>query len=414
MNGSDLQDGARVVIAGGGIAGLEAALALTDLAGDRFRIRLLSPEPEFHYKPLTVEEPFTRQPAARLDLSSALGEIGIEVILGSLDGVDVGSHTLDAGSGGEVGYDVLAVCTGGRARPAYEGVETFWSDHSDIPIDDLIRRAHGSEASRLDLVVPTRTSWSLPLYELALMTRRRTEELELADLGLRILTPEDAPLGVFGTVASGALAELLAVRRIATELGCAVSQPEAGGPLHASSTGESIDPELVLALPQILGNPVEGLPADADGFVPIDRHARVIGADDAYAAGDGTNFPVKQGGIATQMADAAAEHIAMRVGALQEARPFEPVLRGQLLTGMESLHMKHELTGGHGEGAASLDYLWWPPQKVAGKYLAAWLGHTEAGDLEAPSRPIEVEVSWPGEWHGTPMTYDAEVSSSES
>ena len=39
---------------------------------------------------------------------------------------------------------------------------------------------------------------------------------------------------------------------------------------------------------------------------------RVRGLDDVYAAGDITNFPVKQGGIATQLADAAAEAIAAR------------------------------------------------------------------------------------------------------
>jgi hypothetical protein len=38
----------------------------------------------------------------------------------------------------------------------------------------------------------------------------------------------------------------------------------------------------------------------------------VIGTDDVYAAGGGTNFPVKQGGIATQQADVAAEHVATR------------------------------------------------------------------------------------------------------
>ena len=127
-----------------------------------------------------------------------------------------------------------------------------------------------------------------------------------------------------------------------------------------------------------------------------------------FAAGDGTTFPVKQGGIATQLADAGAEQIAAELGAAVDPEPFDPVLRGQLITGAESLHMKHELTGGHGEGQASLDYLWWPPQKVGGRYLAAWLGHTAPTDLEPPSRPLDVEVSWPHEWHGELLSYDAE------
>ena len=59
MNGEDLPRCAHPDRRGG-IAGLEAALALADLAGDRLRITLMSPEPEFHFKPLAVEEPFTK------------------------------------------------------------------------------------------------------------------------------------------------------------------------------------------------------------------------------------------------------------------------------------------------------------------------------------------------------------------
>ena len=128
-----------------------------------------------------------------------------------------------------------------------------------------------------------------------------------------------------------------------------------------------------------------------------------------YAAGDGTNFPVKQGGLATQQADAAAEHIAAGLGADVEPAPFKPVLRGQLITGAESLNLRHGLTGGQGEGIASMDYLWWPPEKVAGRYLSGWLGHTAPSDLKPPSRPLEIEVSWPHEWHSSPLSYDAEV-----
>lgn len=122
--------------------------------------------------------------------------------------------------------------------------------------------------------------------------------------------------------------------------------------------------------PMIEGPRLVGLPADDHGFIPIDEHARVPGVEDVYAAGDGTTFPIKQGGLGTQQADAAAEHIAARLGAAVEAKPFHPVLRGQLITGAESLQLRHDFTGGHGEGTASADYLWWPPHKVSGRYLA--------------------------------------------
>jgi hypothetical protein len=83
------------------------------------------------------------------------------------------------------------------------------------------------------------------------------------------------------------------------------------------------------------------------------------------------------------------------------------VLRGMLIVGDESMSMEHPLGGGAGEGEASSDYLWWPPHKVSGRYLASWLaGETVHGDPSPPARPIEVEVSLPHEWHREPMALD--------
>ena len=131
------------------------------------------------------------------------------------------------------------------------------------------------------------------------------------------------------------------------------------------------------------------------------------GLDDVYAAGDGTNFPIKQGGIGTQQADAAAEHIAARMGAAIEPAPFHPILRGKLLAGDESLNLSADVAGGAGEGAVSDDYLWWPPQKIGGRYLAPYLeGEDTQLGLEPPRHPMEVEVELPREWHREPMALD--------
>jgi sulfide:quinone oxidoreductase len=131
----------------------------------------------------------------------------------------------------------------------------------------------------------------------------------------------------------------------------------------------------------------------------VDEHSRVRETADVYAAGDGTDFPLKQGGIATQQADAAAEHIAHRLGDAREPEPFRPVLRGQLLTGDASLHMRSEIAGGGGEGAASLDRLWWPPHKISGRYLAPML-YADEVEVEGgpPSEMLEVKVPLPPQW----------------
>ncbi len=50
--------GARVLIAGGGVAALEAAVALRELAGDRAEVAMYSPREDFVYRPFAVAEPY--------------------------------------------------------------------------------------------------------------------------------------------------------------------------------------------------------------------------------------------------------------------------------------------------------------------------------------------------------------------
>ena len=159
----------------------------------------------------------------------------------------------------------------------------------------------------------------------------------------------------------------------------------------------------ILALPLLSGPGLSGLPHDESGFIPIDSQARVTGIGDVWAAGDGTNFPIKQGGLAAVQADAAAEDIAHRFGAPIEVKPFEPVLRGQLLTGGDSLHMSHEARGGRGEGVVSGDALWWPPTKVVGRYLPAILEHEGIEyDPTPPREPLDVELAVDEDWKWAP------------
>jgi sulfide:quinone oxidoreductase len=392
----------RVLIIGGGIAGMEAVLALHHLAPDAAQVTLVSAEPEFHFKPMVVAEPFTREPVERHELAPALRELDTEFIQGAVVEVDPEEQMVKLADATLLSYDYLLVALGGRARPAFSVAETFWAGRGDIDIDGLLEAAASHPSRTLAFVIPRGCTWPLPLYELALMTQRRLEQGGPYGVRLLIVTHEDSPLAIFGEPATGAIGALLRGRRIEVEPMKAVVEEH--GALHMHPGGSALSAGAVIALPEIVGPGVAGLPSDEAGFLPVDLHQRVHNVHDVYAAGDGTTFPVKQGGLATQQADVAAEHIAKRLGAAVSAPPFEPVLRGRLITGPDTLNMEHDLTGGHGEGAATLDYLWWPPGKVAGRYLAPWLtGTSLEHDLEPPTRPLDVEVSLPHEWHGRPM-----------
>ena len=117
------------------------------------------------------------------------------------------------------------------------------------------------------------------------------------------------------------------------------------------------------------------------------------GVEDVYAVGDATAFPVKQGGIATQQADVAAEAVAALAGAAVEPQPFRPILRALLLTGRTPTYLTNELRGGQGDASVvASEPPWWPPTKIAGRYLGPYLATKAAAEPpELPVRRLETD-----------------------
>jgi sulfide:quinone oxidoreductase len=126
---------------------------------------------------------------------------------------------------------------------------------------------------------------------------------------------------------------------------------------------------------------------------PIAWHDGLLeGTAAVYAAGDCTQFPLKQGGIATQQADAVATAIAADVGAVSESPPVSPVIRGLLLTGLTPRYLRSDISTG--QSVVDTEPLWWPPAKIVGRYLTPFLA-TQLGlapSLSEASRTAAVEV----------------------
>jgi sulfide:quinone oxidoreductase len=374
----------HVVIAGGGVAALEAVIALRDLAGDRVDITMLAPEEEFVFKPLSVGEPFALGDAQRLPLKKFAHDLDVELLQDGLASVSPSSRRLRTTGGGELTFDKLVIATGARREEPFEHATTFRGQEDSEKLHGLIEDLEGEYARRIAFVVPSGVAWSLPLYELALMTARRAQEMSLDGVELTFVTPEETPLAVFGPGPSDEVRELL--EQAGIDVRCAVhAEVPRKGIVSLHPGQEEIEADRIVTLARMRGREIRSLPQDEDGFLPIDNHGRVMGVENVYAAGDGTNFPVKQGGIACQQADAVAEVIARSAGASLEPRSFRPVLRGQLITGRESRFMRTNLSGREGDSAqTSPETLWWPPSKVAGRYLAPYLHEAEeAAEREA-------------------------------
>ena len=372
----------NVLVAGGGVAALEVALALRSLAPRLVDVQLLAPEHHFWYRPLGVLEPFQPGATRSFELAELAAEAGASHEHGELTSVDAGAHVVRTRSGAELPYDILVLACGAIPRHVLPGALTFRGAADGERFESFLDEFEDGTGNDAVFAVPGGASWPLPLYELALLTRARLDSRGMRGPRLTLVTHEHSPLAVFGDRASDAVACALDDAQVG--LVTSVHPAEVmDGTLRLVPDAE-LEADRVVTLARLEGPRVAGLPHDAKGFVPTDLHGRVNGIADVYAAGDVTAFPVKQGGVAAQQALAAAEHIASRCGVAIEPEPFDPVLRAVLITGREPLYLRRGIRGGAGDNSdAAHDPLWWPSAKIFGRYLAPFLASRGADAASA-------------------------------
>ncbi|MEA2126387.1 MAG: sulfide:quinone oxidoreductase [Solirubrobacteraceae bacterium] len=379
----------KTVVVGGGVAGLETALALRALAGDRTSVAIIAPETEFVYRPMTVREPFAFGHARRHSLQEMVEDMGAELVAGELAEVDVAGRVARTTAGAELPYDALVLAMGARRRERYPHATTIDDRLMDEQLHGLVQDVEAGYVHSIAFVIP-KLAWPLPMYELALMTAQRASDLG-ATLTLTIVTPERAPLSVFGQGASTGIAELLADAGVAVECSADAEVPQPGHVVIAPGT-RRLEAERVIALPALVGPSIPGLPAGPDGFIPVDAFCRVPGAEGVYAAGDAADRQIKHGGLAALQADTIAGMIAADAGAEVERVPYQPEIRGLLLTGGRPLFLTARIVGGRGFSSSITDTpTWSPPTKIAAVHLAPYLdgldvnGHRVLSEQPGPA-----------------------------
>jgi sulfide:quinone oxidoreductase len=361
---------AGVLVVGAGVAALEAVTALRALVGSRVEITLVAPTTRFEPRGMSVTAPFGEGSEQQsVSISDLAERLSFDLRLGELDQVDQQQHAVRLRDGDRLSYDTLIIGTGALSRSPFSGAITFCGVEDAAAFTDAL-----DSAEQLTFVAPTASDWTLPLYELALLSARARPQTNLA-----VVTAETTPLWIFGAGAGDAIRELFAERGIGLLTGVRVLAATDG--LLELDGAEPVPADRAVALPELVGPAIRGLPHDDHGFLPVDAHGAVVGAGDVYAAGDATAFPLKQGGLAAQQADAVAEAIAATAGASVTPKPFAPVIRGLLFTGGAPLYLRSDGTHGTSHrlahAAVSPNVLWWPPAKVAGRYLAALLAPDE-------------------------------------
>ena len=384
----------RVVIAGGGVAGLETLLALHSLAGDRVEITLVEPELTFVNRSMAVREPFVGSGARGVRTEDITAEFGAQWVRRTLDRVLHAERIAVTKDGLRLPYDMLVLAVGARRlEPTWPptGQLTFYDDRDTPVYAALLRHVRDGRIAKLAFVRPAGPSWPMPMYDLALLTaadcasRGRSAEVELT-----LVTPEQEPLGVFGRRASAGVRSLLDEARVALHTS-SFAEPAGHGWLNVIPGHRRLPVDGVVTESRLVGPRLRGIPCDRDGFIHTDHHGRLPGIEGVFAAGDVAAFPIKHGGLAAQQADAVAEAIACAAGADIRPQPFSPILRGTLLTGAAARYLRADISGTAGDDSMiSTEPLWWPPNKLSGRYLAPYLSRLDDGADVMPQDGVAV------------------------
>ena len=376
--------GARVLIAGGGFAAVEAMLALRELAGERVTIDVVSLHRRFAYRPSATGEPFDDVPPLAYDLAEIAEDLGARHRVDRVEAVAPAVGHVRLASGARLAYDTLVLAFGAQLRTSVAGALMFTGQRDVAHIRNLLDELTRGAVHDVVFAVPAGVSWPLPLYELALLTGGFVRKRGLA-ADVSIVTPERAPLEVFGERAGALVRELLdecGVRFLARRTPDRVHRD---GRLTLRWPAAELDADRVIAVPNMVGREIPGIPRSLYGFVPTDDRGRVYGLEDVYAAGDMTTYPIKQGGLAAQQADAIAADIAARVSRAPAPEPRERVLSARLIGGPRPVELHVTLDGaGRARDAriATLAPGEVPPvsEKVFGRYLVPYLRRRRPAD----------------------------------
>lgn len=211
-----------------------------------------------------------------------------------------------------------------------EHASTIWTPdqmrHLSGRLHDLRDRARRGEILDVLFLVPPGNKCAGPLYEIAFMLETWLRREVVRDrVHITWSTTEPSFIHAFGPRLHDVVTDEFAARGIAGHTGEVATEVKADEVHYADGTSRRFD-ELVSFPPYTAAVRYDGLPTDDRGFLTCDADTRqVTGRPEIYAPGDAGDFPVKQAFLAFLQADAAADHLASRIGGRAVEHPFDPV-----------------------------------------------------------------------------------------
>lgn len=364
-------DKTKILIVGGGVAALEACLGLRWDASIEAEVTIVSEDDSFVFRPLAVLEPFGHGVAPRFSIEEIVDGATSEIIHGEISHFDLKHNRAEIKGGRTLDFDAAIIATGGERHSQLSNAVVIGEPGAMEQLSLVVAQLDAGLVPRIVFAMPQGACWGLPTYELAMFTAARAQH-EMRNVDVQLLTPDKKPLIEFGKEASSYVVKLLGDAGVKLVRGCTATAYSDG--ILSTDLGESIETKYVVAAPEIRGALIEGLPHNDKGFLPVDEYGLVHGTSCIYAAGDITDFHIKQGGIASQQADVVVGAITEQFGGRAAVHPFEPELRGLLLSPRGHALM-NAVVGDHDQSNDSLstDTFHSLTEKIYSRHLTARL-----------------------------------------
>ena len=133
----------------------------------------------------------------RLELDGLASQLGATFTLASLTGIDEWRHIAHTSKNTQITYDTLLVACGALPLPAIPGALTFRGAADIEVVQHLLEEVTRGDVHSVAFVIPWGAVWSLPAYELALLTATHLQRQSVKDVELTLVTPEVEPLQLF-------------------------------------------------------------------------------------------------------------------------------------------------------------------------------------------------------------------------
>ena len=336
----------KILVLGGGIGGVEAAIALTKQfkkeLNKNYEITLISERDFLYIYPITIWIPVGKRNFEDVTMSiPKIADIhGFKFLQEKVQQIKARENIVITDKQ-EHKYDYVIVALGGtKLRP--KGIENTLSicgsPDEALKIKDkvfeLIEKGNGTIAAGFggNPKDPTAVRGG-PVFEVLFNIDTLLRDKKIRDKFNLIFFSPSAEAGKrLGESGMKKLQKLFMDRRIQPILGKKIKEFLPDGILFEDDS--KVETDLTLFTPGLQGNPVlkeSDLPLTEAGFVPIDDYCRAKGFENCYVIGDsayfeGPNWRAKQGHIAEVMARASAKNIKLQ----EEGKQPEETYKGHL------------------------------------------------------------------------------------